>query len=251
MIAALERVETAAWSQQYAGLPPEHRGLAVALGPLTVFGVGAWPGSAWHATVTGLHERPLPAQLDAALALLDRLGARSPVLPVVDEAVPRDWLTERGFTVATPLLRVSAPAGGAPPEGEVRTAVVGPEAGAAVATVCLQGFGGGVDQAWWRAGLGRPGWTQVVAYGGGTPVGTAALFVEGDEAWIGSATTVPQARRRGVHRALLAARLAEAAAQGATRVSAKTVPGSVGARALERAGFTPAHRLVQWRRPAA
>lgn len=253
MTPELELVETAAYVQQYTGLAPEHRGLVAPLGGLTAFGVAAWPDSAWHATVTGLHESPPPARLDAALALLERLGARSPVLPVVEQAVPREVMTERGFTVGTPLLRMAARTDLVLAADDVPVAVrpVGPEGGAVVATVCLKGFGGGVDQAWWRAGLGRPGWTQVVAYAGESPVGTGALFVDGDEAWIGSATVVPQARRRGVHRALLAARLRLASEQGAGRVSVKCAPGGASHASLSRAGFAEAQRLVQWRRPGA
>ncbi len=249
MTPELERVETAAWQQQYAGLPPGARALVAPLGPLTVFGVGAWPDSAWHAVVTGLSAPPPLRQLDAALALLDRLGARTPVLPVVEGAVPDDELVARGFRPAGPLLRVVRDLAGPPAAaGSVRVDPVGPEAGAAVASVYLSGVGGTVDQAWWRAGLGRSGWTQVLARGPEAPVGTGALFVEGAEAWVGSATVVPAARREGVHAALLAARLLLAAEQGATRVSARCVPGSAGARALERAGFAVAHRLVLWRR---
>ncbi len=246
----LEQVETAARTQQYLGLGPEHRALVAPLGPLTVFGVGAWPDSAWHAVVHGLQTLPEPRQLDVALALLDRLGARHPLLPVVDAAVPEAVLRARGFAPATTLLRVAAPAGAELPDGPLRAVAVGPESGSVVATIGLKGFGGTVDQAWWRAALGRPGWTQVVAYAGEQPVGTGALYVDGPQAWIGAATTVPEARRRGVHRLLLAARLAAAAEQGAQRVSAACVPGSPAARSLELSGFAPAQRVVQWRRPA-
>ncbi len=256
----LEQVETAARAQQYAGLGPEHRALVAALGPLTVLGVGAWPESAWHATVAGLHASPSPGQLDAALALLARLGAQQPVLPVVEGTLPTGLLRERGFAPATTLLRVATPTGppattGPPaptavPELPLRVDAVGPTSGALVATLCLKGFGGSVDQAWWRAGLGRPGFTQLVAWAGDVPVGTAALFVDGEHAWVGSATTVPQARRCGVHARLLAARLVAAAEQGATQVSTACVPGSPAARALARVGFHPVQRVVQWRRPA-
>lgn len=250
MTPALEQVEAAAWEQQYTGLEPELRPLVARLGRLQVFGVGAWPDSAWHHTVVGvgLEEPTPPAVLDAALTLLARLGATNPVLPVV-EGAPRELLTGRGFTVGTPLLRLAAPAGGAKPAGPLRVTAVGPEAGATVAAVCLQGFGR-VEQAWWRGGLGRPGWTQVVAWDGDTAVATGALFVAGEHAWIGSATTVPAARGRGTHAALLQARLAMAAEQGAAQVSAKCAPGSASYRGLLRAGFTLSHRLMQWRRPA-
>lgn len=257
MLPELEEVEQAAWAQQYRGLAeldPSLGALVSPVGGLQVVGVAAWGASAWHAQVAGLGLRAPATQrgLDAALALLARLGAQRPVVQAVEGAEPVDqlpsWLAARGFTSGTGLLRLAAPAGAAV-DGPLQVRVVGPADSATVAAVCLRGFGQ-VDQRWWRAGLGRPGWTQVVAYDGDTPVATAALFVDGTQAWLGSATTVPAARRRGAHAALVAARLALAAEQGAVRVSAKVAPGSPAYRGLTRAGFAVAHRLVQWRRPA-
>lgn len=256
MTPELEDVEAAAWTEQYSGLDPALRGLAVRLGDLHVFGVGEWGGSAWHNAVTGLglHGPVHEPSLDAALALLAKLGATRPLLQVVDGAVEPGVLAARGFTVAGPLVRLSAPTDGAAPTGHgppgTTVREVGPEAGATVASVCLKGFGQ-VDQSWWRAGLGRAGWTQVVAYDGTTAIGTGAMLVAGDQAWIGSATTVPTARRRGVHAAMLAARLALAADRGATRVSVKCVAGSASYRSLVRAGFVVSHGVTQWRRPVA
>jgi hypothetical protein len=245
---ALEDVEAVAWTEQYSGLEPGLRGLAVGLGGLHVFGVGAWVASPWHNTVTGLGLRgPVhEPSLDAALALLAKLGATRPVLQVVDGAVPDGLLAARGFTHGSHLVRMSAPAVGQPLHPKVR--VVGTADGATVAAVCLQGFGD-VDQRWWRGGLAREGWTQVVAYDGAVALGTGALFVAGPEAWLGSATTVPHARGRGVHAAVLASRIGLAAEQGAVRVSAKCTAGSAAPRSLLRAGFTVAHGVTQWRRP--
>jgi GNAT superfamily N-acetyltransferase len=241
----LESIESAAWAQQYAGLDPDLRAIAVPLGGLHVFGVGAWPDSPWHNVVTGLG--PDEPSLGAALALLAKLGAQRPVLQVVDGAVDESVLTSRGFVVGHQLVRLSAPTRPAEPHPKVR--VISPAQGSTVAAVCLKGFGQ-VDQRWWRAGLAREGWTQVVAFDGDVAVGTGALFVEGDEAWIGSATTVPEARGRGVHAALLSTRAGLAAAQGATRVSVKSVRGSAAYRGLVRAGFTESHGVTQWRATA-
>lgn len=240
----LEAVETAAWAQQYAGLDPDLRALTVPLGPLHAFGVGAWPDSAWHHVVTGLGEDT--ATLDPALALLQRLGAVRPVLQVVDGAAPSEVLSSRGFTEGRGLVRMSAPC--VPRDAHPKVRVVDASAGSTVASVCLKGFGQ-VDRRWWRAGLAREGWTQVVAYDGDLAVGTGALFVDGEEAWIGSATTVPESRGRGVHAAVLGTRMGLAAEQGATRVSVKCVRGSAAHRALVRAGFAEAYGVTQWRRP--
>ena len=253
MTPELEEVEQAAWTAQYTGLAevdPDLGPLAVPVAGLHVHGVAGWPESPWHNTVTGAGLRtPLREQaLDVALALLARLHAQHPVVQVAEGAeVPPAWLAARGLAPSGPLLRMSAPTGGDPaPEGPLRVEAVGPSAGSTVAAVCLRGFGS-VDQRWWRAGLGRDGWTQVVAYAGDVAVATGALFVAGEEAWLGSATTVPDSRRRGAHSALVAARLRLAAEQGARRASVKCAHGSPSHRSLVRAGFTPSHRVMQWR----
>ncbi len=256
---ALEQVEQAAWDAQYTGLAevdPSLGALSVEVAGLSVHGVAGWPGSAWHNTVSGagLVAPATEKGLDVALALLARLGAQRPAVQVAEGAEPAAeltrWLLARGFTASPPLLRLQAPAqAGAPGTGEGDVEVAGPADGATVAAVCLQGFGQ-VDQRWWRAGLGRPGWTQVLARRDGTAVATAALFVAGEHAWLGSATTVPGARRTGAHAALVAARLALAAEQGARTVSVKCAAGSPSHRNLVRAGFVAAHRVLQWRRAA-
>ena len=253
--AALEHVEQAAWTTQYTGLAevdPSLGPLAVQVAGLWVHGVAGWPDSAWHNTVSGagLEAAATERALDVALALLVRLGAQRPGVQVAEGAEPAAeltrWLLARGFTAGAPLLRLRA---AARPGDLAGVEVAGPAEGATVASVCLQGFGQ-VDQRWWRAGLGRPGWTQVLARQDGTAVATGALYVAGEHAWLGSATTVPAARRAGAHTALVAARLALAAEQGARTVSVKCAAGSPSHRTLVRAGFVEAHRVVQWRRAA-
>lgn len=242
-----EDVEAAAWREQYAGLEDDLRGLAVDVAGLAVFGVGAWPGSPWHHVVTGVSSAEAGKGLDVALALLTRLGSLSPMVQVVDDDTETvgPVLAARGFGRTTRLVRMSAPALDAPlPDGASVTSD-----GASVASVCLKGFGS-VDQRWWRGGLGREGWTQVLAREGELAVGTGALFVADEQAWIGSATTAPDARGRGVHAALLSARLGLAARAGAGTVSAKCAPGSTAYRSLVRAGFTAAYGVSQWRRPS-
>lgn len=242
-----EEVEAAAWRQQYSGLDDDLRGLAVDVAGLSVFGVGAWPDSPWHHVITGVSSDGSSKGLDVALALLSRLGARSPMVQVVDEDTEAvgPVLAARGFGRTTRLVRMSAPVADLPlPDGVTESSD-----GASVASVCLKGFGQ-VDQRWWRGGLGREGWTQVLARSGDLAVGTGALFVAGDQAWIGSATTVPDARGRGVHAALLSARLGLAARAGASIVSVKCAPGSTSYRSLVRAGFQAAYGVSQWRRPA-
>jgi GNAT superfamily N-acetyltransferase len=67
--------------------------------------------------------------------------------------------------------------------------------------------------------------------------GIATTFVLRDMGWLANAYTFPAARRRGVHRALLEVRLADARALGLREVFTDVVPGSDSERNLLRAGF--------------
>jgi GNAT superfamily N-acetyltransferase len=70
---------------------------------------------------------------------------------------------------------------------------------------------------WMAALVGRPRWQMFFACDdGGVPVATGALFIDGDHAWLGMGTTLPEWRERGAQRMLLAARLAAAKAAGCT-----------------------------------
>lgn len=73
-----------------------------------------------------------------------------------------------------------------------------------------------------RAAMGPwPGpnaWRRYVAYVDGEPAGEALLTLFGEAAYLAEASTVPRFRRRGIQRALIAHRLAEARAVGATTV---------------------------------
>ena len=228
---ALERAELAAMRVQWGGLP----GASVeAVGGLHVLRAAGPP---WLTQVWGLG-------VDGGVEELDEALARAPgaLVPVLDGAGERA-LAERGYRPATPLLRMVAPAGGAPPG--LRVERVGRESAALVADLAGRGFGLDLPQ-WWASPLGAPGWTQLVAYDGEVAVATGALQVAGTVGWLGAAATVPEARGRGAHRALLAARLRLAAEQGAERVTVKVEPGSTSQRNLARAGFVPAHRLTLW-----
>ena len=98
---------------------------------------------------------------------------------------------------------------------------------------------------------GRPGWTCLVAYDGAAAVAAGAMFVTGGEAYVGFGGTLPAARGRGAQGAILAARVALAAAQGANRCV--TVTGEGGGpsyRNILRAGFAETGVRPNWDSPA-
>lgn len=77
----------------------------------------------------------------------------------------------------------------------------------------------------------------VVAEVDGVDAGAAALGISRDTAILYSAAVLPAFRRRGVHAALLEARLELAAARGASHAMLKTVAGSDAERSALRHGF--------------
>jgi GNAT superfamily N-acetyltransferase len=85
----------------------------------------------------------------------------------------------------------------------------------------------------------------------GRPIGTGALTIHGGVALLAGASTVPEARRQGAQRALLAARLRHAAAQGCDLAMMCAQPGSASQRNAERQGFRIAYTRIKWGRPPA
>lgn len=228
----LEAAELAAMLVQWAGLPGAQVHRVADLRVLRA------PGQPWFTQVHGVVR--IGPELDEALAV-----APTALVNVVHAVADAAELRRRGLVPVTRLMRMVAPARLVPTPTSPAVRVIGAEAADDVAAVADAGFR--TDQpAWWRAPLGRPGWTQVMAYDDGVPVATGGLHVRGSVGWIGATTTLATARGRGAHAALLAARLRLATAQRADRVSVKVEPGSVSHRNLLRAGFVDAYRLTQW-----
>ncbi|MGE0042174.1 MAG: GNAT family N-acetyltransferase, partial [Vicinamibacterales bacterium] len=80
----------------------------------------------------------------------------------------------------------------------------------------------------------------------GVPAGTGVLTMHEGVAVLAGASTVPEARCRGAQRALLAARLADAAAAGCDLAMIATAPGSASQRNAERRGFRIAYTSAKW-----
>lgn len=81
----------------------------------------------------------------------------------------------------------------------------------------------------------------------GTVVGCASLTIYEGIAILGGMSTVPEARRRGVQRALVHHRLAVAAAAGCDLAVTTAEAGGDSARNLERLGFVPTYTKAVWR----
>ncbi|HUR17261.1 MAG TPA: GNAT family N-acetyltransferase [Candidatus Limnocylindrales bacterium] len=71
----------------------------------------------------------------------------------------------------------------------------------------------------------------------GRPVGNGSLHISARTGWLRGATVSPEARGRGIQRALVAARVAAAIEAGCDLVGAAAETGAVSAQNLERMGF--------------
>jgi MOSC domain-containing protein YiiM/GNAT superfamily N-acetyltransferase len=81
----------------------------------------------------------------------------------------------------------------------------------------------------------------------GVPVGSAVLTTSTGVGWLRGGVVVPAARGRGIQRALIAARVKLAAAEGCDVVGAWAGAGSVSTRNLERVGMRLVGRREQYR----
>lgn len=82
------------------------------------------------------------------------------------------------------------------------------------------------------------GFRRAIAWRGGVALGGGAMRIScGGVAQLCGAATLPQHRRQGAQAALLAARLADAAAAGCTLAVVTTQPGSTSQQNVERHGF--------------
>lgn len=183
--------------------------------------------------------RPLEGPADPAPAEIDGwYGARD---AVVFSAWPTGDLSHLGWElVGHPTFMVRAP-GPLPEAKPADVRVVSSAADLAVAAhVAERGYPlPGVS-----FGSGPRGTTVRLGLLDGTPVSVAANTVADGVNHLCFAATLPAARRRGVWRALVAARLADAPDLPAvTCTSDDSRPG------FERMGFLPVTRLTLWRRP--
>ncbi len=191
----------------------------------------------------------------ASDAVLDRIaevfGSVRHSIALAPCAQPADlpaMLRERGYEAGYAWVKFQRPA--APPleaQTDLRVERIGRERSAEYVTVLAAGFDLLPDAAAMLEHLpGRPGWGCYLAYAGELPVAAGAVFVSGDHAWLGQATTIAEHRRRGGQSALIAARIGAARAAGATVIVTETGETVDGRPAnsyhnILRAGFEPAY----------
>ncbi|MDF1501559.1 GNAT family N-acetyltransferase [Roseisolibacter sp. H3M3-2] len=208
----------------------------------------------------GLFAPAEPAHLEALEAFFDARGAAAyhEVSPLADPA-HLALFAARGYRPIELTTVLHQPlAGYAPP----------PPRGAGVTA---RPIGAGERAAW--ADLSAGGWSETPEaaafmreFGGvtaraegmacfvaeidGTPAGAGAVALHGEVVVLAGASTLPAWRGRGAQGALLAARLAYAAARGCDLAMMGAAPGSTSQVNAERAGFRVAYTRIKWARGA-
>lgn len=207
----------------------------------------------------GVDGRGADGRIARALEAFHRAGSRNFFVQIAPGAGHAAAATEARRLGLVPYVRCWAkfrrgPEFMTPPATDLRVEPVGHSAARAgdFGTAVARGFDmPPAMTAWLAATVLAPGWSGYVLYDGTTPVGGGAHFRHGHGAWLGIASVVPEARRRGGQSALLARRINDAAADGATLLTVETGTASPGEpqtsfRRIQQAGFEVAYERENW-----
>lgn len=206
----------------------------------------------------GVFEPVTPAVLEALETFFASRGSDSihEVSPLADPSALA-LLNERGYrpceltSILFQPLPAAAPAGPLPVDLEVRLAH--DDEREVWAATTLQGWSEFPEALDFIASFGPTAAAaedthQFMVVQRGAPIATGSLSIHGDVALLAGASTVPAARGQGAQRALLAARLAYAGAQGCSVAMMGASPGSGSQRNAERSGFRIAYTRIKWHR---
>ena len=253
---ALERIELAAVLDLFAAAPPDVAAEldldVLLLDEGAAFSVGAEPKPLLFNRALGLVDAGSLSEVERWSASRGcPLAVSLPAGAELERA-----LRDRGYEHSRALMKFGrdtrSPAGGST---SLRVAHLTEDHAASFGTVVASVFGMSTPIAHWVAALcGRKSWTCFGAFDGDELVGTGAVYVVGDSAWLGIAATLPRARGRGVQSAMLAGRIEAAAAAGARILAVETgdrVDGEPGPsfRNILRAGFEEAYLQQWWQLP--
>ncbi|HMG33254.1 MAG TPA: GNAT family N-acetyltransferase [Blastocatellia bacterium] len=248
-----DRVEARAWTDWFAAIPPEFRsefGFGVrTVADATLLMAPQIPLTLFNRTV-GLG-MTLPAtadDLDAAVKVFVDAGCSPFALAWGPYSEPAALAPHLDAMFPTPAQRPSwakMVRGTVPPSAPASDLRIVPVDRSLVgqtdrAIACAQGapfLAGILAPLFWR-----PRWHLYAAMDGDVVVGGAALFLDGDSAWLGMAGVLPEYRRRGGQSSLMVQRIRDAITAGAKRIFTETdEPSQAGANPslnnMERCGF--------------
>src|SRR4051794_21974109 len=238
VVARLERAEAAAYEDMYACAPPELGATARRVEGALVLACPALPVVTFNRAL-GIDAPPSDELLE--------LTQTVQLAPGLETDAVRARLREDVHWAK--VIRDASPPADVATDLEVRE--LGPETGEAFGRVVTTAFGmPPVAVPWLAALIGRDGWRIYGAYAGGELAGAGALHLQADVGWLGIGATLPEHRGRGGQQAVMARRIADAAAAGATTLTTETgiLPGRANPslRNMHRSGFVLAYERANW-----
>lgn len=206
-----------------------------------------------RAIALGLDTPCTREQIQELAARFKATGMRNFALQISPYAKPAEmeqWLAEAGLTVrgySVKLVRDNTP----PPDNHGDIRLVAMEDKALFGEVSARGFERPPIVAHWMAStVGFPRWRHYLAYINGQAAGAAAMYIDGDVAWMGIGSTLPESRRQGVQQSLIARRIADGVRLGVRYFVAETESFNLSCQNLMRAGFLCAYERPNYGKPS-
>src|SRR5215813_187798 len=248
-----DRIEARAWADWFAAMPPELRsefGIAVrTMADVTLLMAPRMPSILVNRAIgLGMTQPASADDVDAVVKAFVDAGCSTFGLgwgPYSEPAALAPYLDAMFPTPAHRTFKAKMVRGTVPPPSPASDLRIVPVDRSLVgetdrAIACAQGapfLAGILAPLFWR-----PRWHLYAAMDGEVVVGGAALFLDGDSAWLGMAGVLPEYRRRGGQSSLMVQRIRDAIAAGATRIFTETgEPSQAGANPslnnMERCGF--------------
>jgi ribosomal protein S18 acetylase RimI-like enzyme len=240
-----------AWVETLRDLPGNPSGITVErIGDTVALASDALPELDFVNSVHGVDA----GSAEAVTAFYRRLGLRgwTEVAPTADAPELMERLTAAGWAQVGFWCSFHGPAAPGPEPADVEVVEAAESDMADFARIHLDGHevpreNREAAEAAVRGWFGKPSWRLYLAKVDGVPAGSAALTVGGGLGYLANAATAPEMRGRGCQTALLARRIADAAAAGCDEVVSLAEFGSGSQRNLERAGLGVAFTQAVWR----
>jgi hypothetical protein len=228
-----ESIETEARVNYFLCAPPEFarpfRLEVKRIGPLWVTTIPKVDHATYNRILgLGKGEPATESVLDEAIAIFENAGCKNYRMEVGPLALPAqypEWLSARGFKQGgrnwAKMYRGNEPAPAI--STDLRVEPIEKDQADAFANVLLPVFG--ITPAYRplvEGVVGKPGWHHYLAFAGKKPVSTAAMFINGDVAWLGFMSTLKTYRNRGGQRVMFARCIEEGLALGCKWFVAET-----------------------------
>jgi hypothetical protein len=205
----------------------------------------------------GVAQPAIRGDVAGAAAFYRELGLSQTAMHVAPSAQPpelADWMAAEGYKMGGRWVKLWHDLREiAEPAPALRIERVDPSLAEAFADVIIAAFEmPDAARLLGSANVGQPGWIHYLGFEGETPVSASGLRIDGDVAWLGYGSTLPDARGRGWQTAMFLRRLHDARARGCRLAITETGeeteenPVNHSYRNMVRTGFRLAYARRNW-----